>query len=130
MNWAISKKAVIFVNNAEYLLNLIHVIVEQPGATALGKEGCRRFQYNTIFRCQKIESQWKNLLKDEHVALHGPRASEKTTRVYRTMQQLKEHNCHCFYITLQNVDILTDTDRFWIAIGRSFQISNDIFFNC
>ncbi|UZO19174.1 uncharacterized protein OCT59_010474 [Rhizophagus irregularis] len=92
---------------------------------ALGKEGCRRFQYNTIFRCQKIESQW-----NEHVALHGPRASEKTTRVYRTMQQLKEHNCHCFYITLQNVDILTDTDRFWIAIGRSFQISNDIFFNC
>lgn len=31
---------------------------------------------------------------------------------------------------MQNVDIHTDTDRFWVDIGRNLQICNDNFFNC
>ncbi|CAG8648821.1 6443_t:CDS:2 [Funneliformis mosseae] len=59
------------------------------------------------------------ILKGEFVALHGPRASGKSTRVYRTMQHLTErHNCHCFYITLQDVEISDEFDRLYGAIDK------------
>ncbi|CAG8719616.1 9956_t:CDS:2, partial [Funneliformis mosseae] len=70
------------------------------------------------------------ILEGEFVALHGPRASGKSTRIYRTMQQLTErHNCHCFYITLQNVEIDTCAARFWSDLGRNLQILNVSLFN-
>ncbi len=38
----------------------------------------------------------ERIMDGEFIALHGPRASGKTTRIYRTMQKLSQYSCSCF----------------------------------
>ncbi|RIA91896.1 hypothetical protein C1645_875149 [Glomus cerebriforme] len=53
----------------------------------------------------------------EFVALHGARASGKSTRVFRVMEQLEEEGYLCLYVTLELVDI-ESKESFWSSFGK------------
>ncbi|CAG8633175.1 2954_t:CDS:2, partial [Paraglomus occultum] len=72
-----------------------------------------------------LKEQNKLLLKriqaGEFIALHGPRASGKSTQALMIQEQLQEEGFICIYASFEQVNIRDGTDVFWQTLGKALQ---------
>ncbi|CAG8686291.1 6922_t:CDS:2, partial [Cetraspora pellucida] len=64
----------------------------------------------------------ESVYRGELVALHGPRASGKSTRMLQLQDQLNSKGFACIYLSLEQVNI-QNVDKFWHTIGTHLHIN-------
>ncbi|RHZ47929.1 hypothetical protein Glove_564g63 [Diversispora epigaea] len=57
--------------------------------------------------------------RGEFVALHGPRASGKSTRVLQLQDQLNKKGFVCIYASFEHVEVTEDKNKFWMTLGTA-----------
>ncbi|CAG8654767.1 4292_t:CDS:2, partial [Paraglomus occultum] len=57
--------------------------------------------------------------RGEFVALYGPRASGKSTRVLAIQDQLRNEGFVCIYTSFEHVEVKGDIDTFWRTLGMA-----------
>ncbi|RUS16242.1 hypothetical protein BC937DRAFT_91453 [Endogone sp. FLAS-F59071] len=62
-----------------------------------------------------------NIVEGKYVLMHGARASGKSTRTWRVMEQLQQSGYLCLYITLSNVDLGANKETFWQSFGSALK---------
>ncbi|CAG8648719.1 4353_t:CDS:2, partial [Cetraspora pellucida] len=60
--------------------------------------------------------------RGEYIALHGPRASGKSTRVLQLQDQLNNKGFVCIYLSLEQIS-MNSVDKFWQTLGIHLKIS-------
>ncbi|CAG8665007.1 6358_t:CDS:2, partial [Paraglomus brasilianum] len=69
----------------------------------------------------------QKVMRGEYILMHGPRASGKSTRTWRAMEQLHKYGYVCVYITLHDLT-LRDEETFWRSFGQAFTRSLNGYF--
>ncbi|CAG8821836.1 21692_t:CDS:2, partial [Racocetra persica] len=64
----------------------------------------------------------ESIYRGEFVALHGPRASGKSTRMLQLQDQLNSKGFACIYVSLEQVNI-QNVDKFWHTFGTHLHIN-------
>ncbi|RUS14156.1 hypothetical protein BC937DRAFT_94264 [Endogone sp. FLAS-F59071] len=70
---------------------------------------------------QKNVALLNNIVEGKYVLMHGARASGKSTRTWRVMEQLQEFGYFCLYISLSHVNLLRDPETFWQSFGATLK---------
>ncbi|CAI2200524.1 7512_t:CDS:2, partial [Funneliformis geosporum] len=77
----------------------------------------RKVQRDFVYFVDPLSVPLLNKIRNgEFVALHGARASGKSTRVFRVMEQLEEEDYICLYVTLEMIGI-ESVEKFWSSFG-------------
>ncbi|RHZ75162.1 hypothetical protein Glove_217g51 [Diversispora epigaea] len=67
----------------------------------------------------------QRIIKGSLLMLTGARASGKSTRVYRLIQQLHDHDYICLYTSFKYVIFKESLRTFWNTLGNAIKMSND-----
>ncbi|KAF9170801.1 hypothetical protein BGX20_008483 [Mortierella sp. AD010] len=62
-----------------------------------------------------------NIKEGKYVLMHGARASGKSTRTWRVMEELQGSGYFCLYVTLTGVNFTGNTDEFWLSFGNAIK---------
>ncbi|RUP50473.1 hypothetical protein BC936DRAFT_138972, partial [Jimgerdemannia flammicorona] len=63
----------------------------------------------------------ENIAESKYVLMHGSRASGKSTRTWRVMEQLQASGYFCIYVTLTGINFMADLGTFWQSFGFAVQ---------
>ncbi|CAG8831202.1 16349_t:CDS:2, partial [Cetraspora pellucida] len=63
----------------------------------------------------------EKIQEGQFVALHGPRASGKTTRALMLKEQVQKEGLACIYASFEQVNLKNSVDVFWKTLGMALQ---------
>ncbi|CAG8769663.1 2587_t:CDS:2, partial [Cetraspora pellucida] len=63
----------------------------------------------------------ESIHRGKFVALHGPRASGKSTRALMLKEQVQKEGLACIYVPFEHVNLKNSVDVFWQSLGMALQ---------
>ncbi|RUS30826.1 hypothetical protein BC938DRAFT_478913, partial [Jimgerdemannia flammicorona] len=114
----------------------VHVLVQLPVTVSLmGEAKRRKWSVNSTILPRERPNVYfvdpadqkknvallDNIVEGKYVLMHGARASGKSTRTWRVMEQLQESGYFCLYISLTGINFRADEGSFWQSFGSALK---------